>query len=435
VRTSLLTALCLLFSTALSLGETAELDFSTSLSYPDGLAYRLGWKSHDFQGAATILTCGEELSVPEFYFLSDRISLGSTTFSGFSAGLFRKESSFYDPTKEEGAVVNREGKPEKGLGVLFVTPSGVGGFSFIQKDTGRSAYLWFVPDGFETGHFVAGQALTFARAGVEEDSWYRDERALLSTCYLHSLAALFLGTESAYAAGRIIVNASPWDSTGVSLLLTGGGGCSALEGRFEILWFSPSFFTADLKHGEDTLVLRGEGEYEGPLFDMENLFLFRLGKSPLRGLSREIELENEFQIGAFRGGVLWEASMDLSIIREKEGIWLPAIGFEGGVGQKKKPFSWKGFALAGYDKGIFQYGIKLDGGVETGHIKASLDISLKIDESITLDGGTAISYCGENWSLTAKAAFEKLGIYNSAPSEWEPEFSLRYRMSGNIFLP
>jgi len=434
VRTSLLTALSLLLIAAPVLCETGELDFSTSLSYPEGLGYRFGWDFDDFQGALSLHSCGEELSVPEFYFLSDQISIGSISYSGFSAALCRKDYSFYDPAKVEGPVVNREGKPAKGLGVILVPPSGKGGFSFFQKDSGRSAFLWYVPDGFEAGHLVAGQSITFARA-KEEDSWYREDKPLLSSCHLHSLGALFLGTERVYSAGRIIVNASPLDSTGVSLLLTGGGELSSLKGRFEVLWFSPTFFTTDLKYSDDTLVFRGEGEYDGSFLDMENLILFRLGKEVPLGLSSEIELGNEFYIKRSRGGSFWDASLDLAIGRCKEGTWMPSVSIEGGGGQNQSPFFWKGSALAGYDKGIFKYGIKLGGGVETGKVKASLDISLKIDESITLDSGAGFTYSEESWNFSAKATFEELGIYNSAPSEWKPEFYLQYRMTREIPLP
>ncbi|MBN2659523.1 MAG: hypothetical protein JXR86_20870 [Spirochaetales bacterium] len=398
----------------------------TSLSYPDGLLSGIAYRSDHFDIAADVLY-RENLSFSRFYFLSDRIAFGPLSYSGFSSGLLSGMGSFYDPGKREGAEINTEGNLESGLGIVFTPNISTGGFSFFRDECTSRSYIWLVPDILEAGSLVFGQSVTLPEDPGEDESWYYEEEPLFSPFFLHSLAGLNLESDSLSAGGRIIVNSSLRDRSGASLLFTGRAENAFALVQGEILWSSPYFVAADLEHSREAFLIRLRGEAKNRPYRLKTQLKFSAGRVTNANLFREIEFSHEISFGKEWSSNSIESSLELSLSGGPEGNYLPDISIDAEYGHHVHGVSWSGSVLASYEESVYRYRIKLGGEINRGRMVISADLAVEIDTEIALLGGAVFSFGTDSWSLSGKAGFEDLGLYNSALSDWNPCFSLEYK--------
>ncbi|MBB6480811.1 hypothetical protein [Spirochaeta isovalerica] len=404
----------------------------TTLTYPDGILMGVSLINESLQSSISFQNDNEETSLSQFYFISDRIRIGTVDFSGFSKGLKSGHASFYERNEVEGAVIDRQGKPSSQIGVIFSPRSRKGGFAFSHEELYNSAFLWIVPGEFESASLVLSQSLSLKYENKEEESWYSDEIPFHSSMVSHSLVGLDLGDDSAHAGCRLIVNTSSGDRTGVSLLLSFGGERGLFSGGGEILWFSPFFVSSDFVHSDEAFILRGKGKMEYHRLRLETIFHFRIGRDFLPWQWREIDFNQEIRLEKKWNGHRFYSVLEWSIFRNHEGDREPAYSLEALWEEQFAALSLSGSLLAAYEEGIYQYRIKAGGEISSGDIRASVNLGVGIDEEVTLQGGVKLSCSRDNWVLTGKASFEDLGLYNRQVSDWKPAFSIEFKIKADF---
>lgn len=368
--------------------------------------------------------CKDDFKLKSFYFSSETISIGSLSYSGLSAGLESFATSPFSFTQDEGMVLDRLGNPETNMGVFFRFPESRSGMACYRRDTYSSVNLWFVPDFLMAGQLVLNQSFSFNEEKGIEDSWYLQEAPLYSSFIGHSLASLVLGDGSLYGGSRLIVNTSPSDRGGVSLLLLVGGSGEEFEGQADLLWITPYFVSAGFEKSMDSIIISAQGVWKEFPIDLESHLNFRLGRETLPWENREMEFNHKLRAKKEWLFRFLDTELSWGLLLDRSDDLLPEVSLQMEYGRDFKKISWSGILLGEYKEEIFHYRLTTKGSIESNPFESSLTLSLDIDESVYLKGAARFSRVEDKWNLSVEAGFENLGIYNKDSTDWEPYFSV-----------
>lgn len=412
-------------------GETV-LHYECGISYPEGFTAGIGLEDKDFDTSFTFQYSQDVLDFSQFAFRSDYISLGSVAYSGILSNLKGNGLSFYDSDDPNRSIIDPDGNPKTNLGLIFSTPYAPLGLSAFRRIDYSGVLFWFEPPILSRGTLLLSQSFSTDEDKVVDDSWYLDERAILSAVQMHSLASLMLGDEYLFGGGTLILNWSREDRGGFSFLLLGGFFFSFIACQSELLWSSPSYVDIDLDSADFPLIWKTRFSFSDLPFLMESVFYFQFGKDSLPWYNRVFIFENGNRIEYPIGRHFIEGDFDWALIRSDIGEWHRQVTLDLCYRSEVVPFYWEYGIRGNYGDGIFRYLLSLSAGVDRKPFEGEASLSLEIEKKLLLSGGVSFVYTTDNYALSGEIELLDLGIYNAGDVQFKPSFSLELKVNQHI---
>jgi len=416
---TLLLFFCLISGFALY-GQSS-LSFDYGVSYGEGILSGLGFQSTGINTYFKFDYLEKSIGINKFFFLSDYISLGSISYSGFLRDLNGENFHYFSFDYSPEAEIYREGNPRNNFGVIFELPEIHWGCSFFRDDKISRVLLW---KNFEIpgdGCINLSQTLTFAESLREIESWYVSEPALRSTVQYNSLLSVIFGNEDLFGGGQLHINTSPADPSGFSIFMIAGTGYGSLYFQNELRITSPEFVTSDLEPAEYPILFKGKVNFLQIPLTLNNSFYFFLKRERFPWENRLWKIKMNSELEYENNHRFFKGALEIAFFNSESELFLAEVNLLGSVKNQVGPLFWQIEGEAGYNS-IFLYSLSLTGGYQSPFINIDFTSSLVIGRSISIDlslkGRTILGRA----DLRTDFSLEDIGLYNSEKIKIKPYF-------------
>ena len=411
-----------------SLYPQSKLEYDFGISYPLGISSGIKFENQYVKSLIGAAYLNDQLLANKFFFQSDYFSLGSVMFNGLLRDLNSENFHFFSFDNINKASLNKDGNPNTNLGMIFNVPSFEMGIGAYRKEKYSQIVFWKNIDRLPEYLMNYSQSISFNDNTEENETWYVDDSYLQSFFLWNHSFSMIWGAEDLFAGGQVQLSSSLKDQPGFSTLLLMGMTLSKFNFQNELRINCPYFRTSDLDRSNYPFVLKGVVEYSDSKFSLKKIYKFYCERNILPWNNRLWELDLTSECVLERPQWKINGLVDFSIFSTLSDSFDYSLSLTGSFKRLYSSFYWEAKGQFKYYD-IYEYLLWAEIGIEMTNWNLSLNSSLEIDRSVTMDFRLEGKIYYETFKIKADFSLNDFGIYNSYNIEIKPSFFLGIEMN------